>query len=99
MLTRSKVMESNNNKNNRSDDDLFPGQTVPPTSKYGPGNLSGDNASVRHPDTLSNDRTLREGPASLGKNDLQDDLTVVDGAPGVAATETSKWREGLDRGV
>ena len=45
-----------------------------------------DNASVRHPDPLSNDMTLREGPADLGMNDIQNNHTVMDGAPGVAAT-------------
>ena len=80
-------MESNNHKNNRSDDDLFPGQTVSPTSNYGPGDIRRNSASVRHPDTLSNDRTLREGPASLEMNDIQIDHTVMDGAPReVAAT-------------
>jgi len=95
MITRSKTMDAQNDKNNRSDDDSCPGHTVPPTNNYGPGNLSGDKTSVTHPDTLSNDINLREGPARFGKSAaLQHDHTVIDGALGVAATHLKivpKW--------
>ena len=88
-------MDTHNDKNNRSDDNSCPGHTVPPTNNYGPGNLSGDKASVTHPDTLSNDINLREGPARFGKSAaLQHDHTVIDGALGVAATHLKivpKW--------
>ena len=39
-------MDSHNDQNNRSDDDSYPGQTVPPTKIYGPGELSGTKVSV-----------------------------------------------------
>ena len=87
MLTRSKTMDTQNDKNNRSDDNSCPGHTVPPTFNYGLGDLSGEGTSVNHPDNLFNDKTFREGPAKLGKSmTLQHDHTVMDGAPGVAAT-------------
>jgi len=86
MITRSKTMDIHNDKNNRSDDNSCPGHTVPPTFTYGPGDLSGEKSSVTHPDTLSNDTNLKEGPARLGKSiALHDDHTVMDGASGGAA--------------
>ena len=88
MLTRSKTMESINDKNNRSDDDSYPGQTVPPTKIYGPGELSGTKESVINPDSLFNDNTRRGEPANLEGNHVSqyNHTDMMDGAPRVAAT-------------
>src|SRR6185436_12060150 len=88
MLTRSKTMESINDKNNRSDDDSYPGQTVPPTKIYGPGELSGTNASVTNPDKLINDKTRRGEPANLEVGNVSHDnhIVMMEGVPRVAAT-------------